>query len=113
MQTYLTKTWIYQGKFYGPGTVEVPNDVAEALHARGAFAAPTVETASDQQSDLTPTITPPLPAELLQKLADGGFDSVEAIASATDAELLALKGIGRAALRDIRAVYGGGDADTD
>ena len=33
----LDRAWIYAGRIYGPGPVELPADVAAALQARSAF----------------------------------------------------------------------------
>ena len=33
----LDRAWIYAGRIYGPGVVDLPADVAAALQARGAF----------------------------------------------------------------------------
>jgi hypothetical protein len=33
----LNQEWIFAGKRYGPGEVDLPDDAAEALKARGAF----------------------------------------------------------------------------
>lgn len=111
---YLSRTWLYAGKFYGPGEAELPDEVAAALEAKGAFlATPAAPTGGDAHT-LTPEGEPPLPADLLQKLAAAGYTSGEAVALASDADLLAVRGIGRAALRDIRAAYRGtSDADSE
>jgi hypothetical protein len=112
----LFQTWIHNGKFYGPGEAELSDDVYDALKAKHAFEEPpppelpnrsmlSAESSGGAGVELAP--------ELLEKLAAGGFDSGEAIAIATDSELLAVKGIGRASLRDIRTVYGGGNADSE
>lgn len=35
----LSECWIYNGVRYGPGEVDVPDDVRDVLQARGAFEA--------------------------------------------------------------------------
>lgn len=36
----LTETFLYAGKFYGPGEVDLPDDAHAALAGKGAFAEP-------------------------------------------------------------------------
>lgn len=106
MAYQLDRTWIYKGAFYGPGQVDLPDEVAQALEAKGAFLSPQAEQHAADESP----VVPPIPAaDILQKLAEAGYTSPDAIARASDAELLAVKGIGPASLAQIREAYGGGD----
>ncbi len=38
VKVQLAESWIYSGVRYGPGEVEMPNDVAKALSEKGAIA---------------------------------------------------------------------------
>lgn len=110
MEAYLYQTWIYAGKHYGPGKVDLPDEVYTALQGKQAFdAPPPPELPSRSMLATTPVLAP----DIAEKLAAGGYESMDMVANATDSELLAVKGIGPAALREIRALYGGGDADPD
>lgn len=48
----------------------------------------------------------PLGESTVQVLADAGFDSIEAVREASDGDLLAIKGIGKAKLEEIREKVG-------
>jgi hypothetical protein len=62
------------------------------------------EGASEQRDD--PGTTPaPLDEALVAKLAEGGYDTADAIQAATDEQLLAIDGIGPATLKRIREAY--------
>src|SRR5688572_1256867 len=107
MKVQLFQTWIYGGKFYGPGEADIPDELHAELQAKGALEAPPPPElpnrsmlSGDQSGGQS---APELAPEIAEKLAEGGFDTVEAICAASDDELLAVKGIGPAALRDIRA----------
>lgn len=102
-QVQLYQTWIYAGKHYGPGVADLPDEVYAALEAKKAFEPP---APSDLPSREMLTVAPVLASDVSEKLAAGGYDTVEAIRAATDAELLAVKGIGPAAVAAIREAYG-------
>jgi hypothetical protein len=99
--------------YYGPGLVDVPEGLVQALGLK-------VIEAADADVLPVPSASPQLPAptdrldaaaELIDRLgvdlgtqlALAGFASVDAVRAASDVELLAIKGIGPATLRTIRA----------
>jgi len=67
----LYKTWLYNGKFYGPGVdVDLPDDAHTALKAKGAFEAPvTEEPAQPTQEESAATIEGPTHEERAAALA--------------------------------------------
>lgn len=64
----LAKAWIYQGKTYGPGDADLPEDVDTALGEKGAFAkvTPVTMSAADPKASAAGPVPPaqlaPLPA---------------------------------------------------
>lgn len=52
----LEQTWIYAGKFYGPGIVALPDDAAQAIDAKMAVLTP---DAGAHETELEPLGTPP------------------------------------------------------
>lgn len=87
-----------RGPLYGPGRARVPASFARALGLT-----PITET-SAPTADETAECTP-LPDDFPVRdlLIAGGITTIEAVREATDKDLRALKGIGPAAVRDIRA----------
>lgn len=96
MQIFLDRTFIYQGKFYGPGTVKVADDVGKALAERMQALQP---AAPDEVAPNAPADENPLAA--FEALTAAGYD-VERARAASDDELLDVPGIGRATLKKIR-----------
>lgn len=101
----LDETWIYAGLRYGPGEVEVPNDVAAALAERGAIRTGVAQVAGAAER------TPPPPAQTLaeavgddvaEALTAAGLGTASALAGADDDAILAVKGVGEATLRKLR-----------
>lgn len=58
----------------------------------------------DEADVTTPLAETKMPANLVGLLAEHGYDTIEAACAATDGELLALSGIGQAALKKVRAL---------
>ena len=106
--------------YYGPGDATLPRALAEALGAKIKTSASLFGEASPPQSSAendahTLTVTPvlalpkdttlnPLPADFPARNlpTDAMYLSLEQVQTAADAELLKLKGVGKATLRDIR-----------
>jgi|GEM_PF-2955732 Helix-hairpin-helix motif. len=113
MKIALDSTFIYAGKFYGPGEVEVPDDVGTALRARMDALAQTArlqgvdvpqgnlqEDLAAGGSPLSPEGTDPLAA--FEMLLAASYD-IDRVRAASDKELLAVPGVGPATLKQIRA----------
>lgn len=104
--------------YYGPGDATLPRALAEAL---GATIKGSVKTSTDVSLPNAPAkpdaAKPPadsdkhddkpnsLPADFPARelLTDAMYLSLEQVQTASDAELLKLKGLGKATLRDIRS----------
>ena len=97
--------------YYGPGEATLPRNLAEALGATivgpvkedGPKEASTEpETVKNEREEKSVSALPDdFPARDL--LYDNLYTTLEQVREATDKELLALKGLGKATLRDIRA----------
>jgi len=96
----LDKTWIYAGKFYGPGEVELPDEAHAALQAKGAFG---TEAVTQPTTELPEAETDADPLADFPELRAAGYTSVEEVRAADDKDLLAVKGVGQATLEKIRA----------
>lgn len=54
MKATLYQTWLFNGKFYGPGAdVELPDDAHAALKEKGAFDPPATEEAAPPEESAT------------------------------------------------------------
>jgi DNA integrity scanning protein DisA with diadenylate cyclase activity len=94
--------------YYGPGLVDVPEGLAQALGLKAVGGADTDVSAPDappppDRLDAAADLIDRLGVEMGTHLALEGFTSIEAVRAASDEELLAIKGIGPATLRSIRA----------
>jgi len=116
----LTAAWIFSGKVYGPGEADLPEDAHKALGEKGAFTPEVVAAEAENPAgvpqDTAPVVDPnpvdealieALGADLAYALRDAGFDSLDAIQAASDADLLAINGIGKARLEALRALKSG------
>lgn len=136
----LEKTYLHKGKFYGPGTVDVPDSLAKALtrstqspEARTAPATATMdeiratrtqETEGEERTFL-PYRSGPLPTGFphANRLMAGGVDTMEALSERIEGgSLMQIDGIGDVSARQIteahaatvegESVYMDGDAPT-
>lgn len=102
--------------YYGPGVVEVPEGLARALGLTPlAEEVAGVEEQGGAALDFgeqtgglldTPGSTPLFSPDIVVLLSEAGFDTHAKVQAASDDELLAIKGIGPATLKQIRAAYG-------
>jgi hypothetical protein len=101
----LDRTFVFGGKFYGPGTLDVPDALAErvdqVMGAEGALVERRPEPAASPIG--RPAVLDP---RIAATLARAGYVDEQAIRAASDDDLLAVDGIGQASLRQIREVYG-------
>lgn len=99
----LDRTWLYGGKFYGPGAnVLVPDPLAARIDDVMG-----VETEAPPAPAPQPVASPVgrLSTEIMGALRKGGYTDADAISSASDDDLLRLRGIGPASLQQIREFY--------
>ena len=89
-QHTLAEAWLWGGKIYGPGVVEIPDDLVARLTERGVLGGQA--TPAD-----APTSTDPL-ADFPQ-LAGLTPDQVRGM---SDEDLMAVDGVGKATLAKIR-----------
>lgn len=87
-QHTLAEAWAWKGKIYGPGAVEVPDDLAQRLTELGVLG-----------GQGAPTEPPTDPLADFPQLAGLTPDQVRAM---SDEELLAVDGVGKATLAKIR-----------
>lgn len=110
MKRSLDRAWVYNGRIYGPGEVEVPDKVASALEARGAFAGGDESQGSDLQKQAD-TMLAPVQGIRLESVTDEQRENLEAagyasnadLLAASDADLQAIHGIGKGTVQRIRA----------
>lgn len=116
----LAEGWVYAGKRYGPGEVELadlPDGARDALGKKGAFgegpvadaapAAPSATATPQANGGNEPPADPlveAVGAEAAQALRDLGIGDLAAIRAASDDDLLAVPGIGEAKLKKLRAL---------
>lgn len=101
--------------YYGPGEATLPRNLAEALGAtiKGPASdeqtAPTSAEQNVSQDEPVKKQHDALPDDFPARdlLYDNLYTTLESVRGATDKELLALKGLGKATLRDIRTAASG------
>lgn len=121
----LEAAWIYSGTTYGPGEADLPPDAHEAIGKKGGFpytepvaaAEPVTPQGSDQAAaENTPPQDPPVVAnpiakavgeEVAANLREAGYGDLAAIKSASEADLLKVKGVGEAKAKALKALAAG------
>lgn len=103
-----TKQFKYKGKTYQPGDEWVPDGglFDDEMIEQGRFVVPVKDRALERAKKVLYAQQaykkPPTPVEKFSVLAAAGFDTFQKIREASDEELLAVKGIGKATLAKIR-----------
>ena len=110
-KVHLAETVIFEGRFLGPGAVEVSDEQAESLRQRGL--ADTGRTAADMLTP-PPTATGKTPDSLIQAVGEQigmqlklhGLIDLEQVQSASDEAFANIFGIGHARIEQIRDAVG-------
>lgn len=108
----LDRCWLYQRKHYGPGDgIEIPDGLYDRLSSKGyipgtvvtsVVVTPTVESSFASSPYLGVEDVAGIGPDLAIKLKARGIASLADLANASDEDLLAIDGIGKAKLARIR-----------
>lgn len=96
----LDRCWLYQRKYYGPGEKEIPDGLYDRLSSKGYLETP--EVVSSPEYFLGVEDVAGIGPDLAIKLKARGIISLADLANASDEDLLAVEGIGKAKLARIR-----------